>query len=179
MRLVVDTSALAGELLRATGRQRLGDERLDLFLAEQTWNETRIELPRKIGTITPAHKPEPAEADHLVDVAIAAVDASPTELDEAVYAAAETRQEQRCQRDPTGLAGRRLRPLLNAGIWTNDNDFLGGGVPTWTTASPAPATTPRPSSTPYKPHPRSTTVAAAFPNHRFAIRSGRWSHPLS
>ena len=51
MRLVVDTSVLVGELLRATGRQRLGDER------------------------------------------------------------------------------------LKAGIWTNDNDFLGTGVPTWTTAT--------------------------------------------
>ena len=30
MRLVVDTSVLVGELLRATGRQRLGDDRLDL-----------------------------------------------------------------------------------------------------------------------------------------------------
>lgn len=110
MRLVVDTSVLAGELLRATGRQRLGDERLDLFLAEQMWNETRIELPRKIGTITPAHKPEPAEADHLVDVAIAAVDANPTELDEAVYAAAGDEARAKVPTRPDRLAGRRLRP---------------------------------------------------------------------
>lgn len=35
MRLVVDTSVLVGELLRASGRARLGDDRLELFLPEQ------------------------------------------------------------------------------------------------------------------------------------------------
>lgn len=35
MRLLVDTSVLVGELLRTSGRSRLGDERLQLFLPEQ------------------------------------------------------------------------------------------------------------------------------------------------
>ena len=34
MRLVVDTSVLVGELLRARGRRRLRDERLELFLRD-------------------------------------------------------------------------------------------------------------------------------------------------
>ena len=49
MRLVVDTSVLVGELLRAGGRARLGDERLELFLPEHMWGETRVELPRRIA----------------------------------------------------------------------------------------------------------------------------------
>ncbi len=135
MRLVVDTSVLVGELLRATGRQRLGDERLDLFLAEQMWNETKIELPRRIGTFARARSLEPAVADHLVELAIAAVDANLTVLDEAIYAAAEDEARARCQRDPTDWPAVACALLLNAGIWTNDNDFLGTGVPTWTTAT--------------------------------------------
>ena len=81
---------LVGELLRATGRQRLGDARLDLFLAEQMWNETKVEIPRRIGAFARARDLAPAVACAL---------------------------------------------LLNADIWTNDNDFLGTGVPTWTTAT--------------------------------------------
>jgi hypothetical protein len=42
MRLVVDTSVLVGELLRRTGRGRLGDERLELFLPEQMSAEAQV-----------------------------------------------------------------------------------------------------------------------------------------
>jgi predicted nucleic acid-binding protein len=135
MRLVLDTSVVVGELLRATGRQRLGDERLDLFLAEQKWNETQVEIPRRIGACARARGLEPAVADRLVELAIAAVDANLTVLDEAVYAAAEDEARARCPRDPTDWTAVACALLLNAGIWTNDNDFLGTGVPTWTTAT--------------------------------------------
>lgn len=40
MRMVVDTSVLVGELLRITGRERLEDERLELFLPEQMWRDS-------------------------------------------------------------------------------------------------------------------------------------------
>lgn len=133
MRLVVDTSVLVGELLRATGRQRLGDARLDLFLAEQMWNETKVEIPRRIGAFARARDLAPAVADHLIELAVAAVDANLTVLDEAAYAAAEVDARARCQRDPTDWPAVAYALLLNAGIWTNDNDFLGTGVPTWTT----------------------------------------------
>ncbi len=135
MRLVVDTSVLVGELLRAAGRRRLGDERLDLFLAERMWDETRIELPRRTGRFAHAHKLEPTVADHLVDMAVAAVEANLTVLDEAVYAAAEDEARARCSRDPADWPAVACALLLNAGIWTNDNDVLGTGVPTWTTAT--------------------------------------------
>jgi hypothetical protein len=135
MRLVADTSVLVGELLRASGRQRLGDERLDLFLAEQMWNDTEVEIPRRVGTFARARGLTPAVADHLVETAIAAVDSNLSVLDEAVYAAAEDEAKARCQRDPTDWPAVACALLLNAGIWTNDNDFLGTGVPTWTTAT--------------------------------------------
>lgn len=135
MRLVVDTRVLVAELLRATGRQRLGDERLDLFLAEQMWNETTVEIPRRIRAFARGRELEPAIVDRLVDMAIAAVDANLTVLDEAVYTAAEDEARARCQRDPADWPVVACALLLNAGIWTNDNDFLGTGVPTWTTAT--------------------------------------------
>ena len=135
MRLVLDTSVLVGELLRATGRQRLGDDRLDLFLAEHMWNETTVEIPRRIRAFTRGRELEPAIVDRLIDMAIAAVDANLTVLDEAVYAAAEDEARARCQRDPADWPAVACALLLNAGIWTNDNDFLGTGVPTWTTAT--------------------------------------------
>lgn len=135
MRLVVDTSVLVGELLRASGRRRLGDDRLDLFLPERMWNETEVELPRRVAAFARSRGLELAVADHLVEAAIAAIDENLTVVDEAVYAAAEHEARERRERDPTDWPVVACALLLNAGIWTNDNDYLGAGVPTWTTAT--------------------------------------------
>lgn len=54
MRLVVDTNVLVGELLRVAGRTRLGDKRIELFLPEQMWGESQVELPRRIAAVHPS-----------------------------------------------------------------------------------------------------------------------------
>ena len=76
MRLVVDTSVLVGELLRAAGRIRLGDERLELFLPEQMWGETQVELPRRITAFVRRRGLEPSLGDELATACLAAVDAN-------------------------------------------------------------------------------------------------------
>ena len=133
MRLVVDTSVLVGELLRASGRARLGDDRLELFLPEQMWAETLRELPRRIGAFARRRHLEDEVAEQLVRLCGEAVEANVVILDEAVYAALEDEALARCQRDPTDWPVVASALALSAGVWTNDNDFLGTGVPTWTT----------------------------------------------
>ena len=134
MRLVVDTSVLVGELLRAAGRARLGDDRLELFLAEAMWNELEVEFPRRVAAFARRHRLDDALADDLVAAAFAAVEANLVVVDRAIYAAAEHEARARSLRDPNdGPAV--AAALVSAGIWTYDNDFLGTGVPTWTTES--------------------------------------------
>lgn len=133
MRLVVDTSVLVGELLRASGRARLGDDRLDLFVPEQMWAETQLELPRRIAAFARRRHLEAGVAQELVSLCVEAVEANVAVLDEAIYAAVEDEARARCQRDPTDWPVVASALALSAGIWTNDNDFLGTGVPTWTT----------------------------------------------
>jgi predicted nucleic acid-binding protein len=133
MRLVVDTSVLVGELLRASGRARLGDDRLDLFVPEQMWAETQLELPRRIAAFARRRHLEAGVAQELVSLCVEAVKANVAVLDEAIYAAVEDEACARCQRDPTDWPVVASALALSAGIWTNDNDFLGTGVPTWTT----------------------------------------------
>jgi len=133
MRLVVDTSVLVGELLRASGRARLGDDRLELFLPEQMWAETRLELPRRISALARRRHLDVAVADELASLCIEAVESNVVILDEAIYAAVEDEALSRCQRDPTDWPVVASALTLSAGIWTNDNDYLGTGVPTWTT----------------------------------------------
>jgi len=133
MRLVVDTSVLVGELLRARGRARLGDDRLELFLPERMWSETQVELPRRIEAFVRRRSLDPDVGRQLIRLCLEAVDANVAVLDEAIYSALEDEARSRCRRDPRDWPAVASALALSAGVWTNDNDFLGTGVATWTT----------------------------------------------
>lgn len=135
MRLVVDTSVLVGELLRASGRDRLGDHRLELFLPERMWSEAKVEIPRRIGLFARRRGLDPALRDQLNASCLAAVEANITIIDEAIYGAIEDEARARSRRDPNDWPAVAAALALACGVWTNDNDFLGTGVPTWTTES--------------------------------------------
>lgn len=132
MRLVVDTSVLVGELLRSAGRTRLGDERLELFLPEQMWGETQVELPRRITAFVRRRGLEPSLGDELAAACLSAVEANIVILDEGIYAALEEEARERSPRNLSDWPVVASALALSAGIWTHDNDFLGTGVATWT-----------------------------------------------
>lgn len=133
MRLVVDTSVLVGELLRGSGRERLGDDRLELSLPEQVWDEARVTLPRRIAAFIRRWQLAPAVGEGLSHLCLDAVEANVVVLDEAIYSALEGEARARSLRDPADWPVVATALALSADIWTNDNDFLGTGVGTWTT----------------------------------------------
>jgi predicted nucleic acid-binding protein len=133
MRLVLDTSVLVGELLRAKGRERLGDDRLELFLPEQMWMEARVELPRRVDRFVRRRDLDPGLGRQLVAVCLEAIEANVVILDDAISRALEAEARSRSIRDPNDWPVVACALALAAGVWTNDNDFLGTGLPTWTT----------------------------------------------
>lgn len=133
MRLVVDASVLVGELLRESGRERLGDDRLDLFLPEQIWREVQHELPRRVTAFAGRRGIEAAQADELTQLCLAAVAANVGVIEEPVYAPLEVEARARTPRDPNDWPLVASALALAAGVWTLDNDLLGAGVATWTT----------------------------------------------
>lgn len=135
MRLVVDTSVLVGELLRARGRERLGDDRLELYLPEATWAEVRHELPRRVMAVARRHSLGESRRDELVQLCLAAVEANVVLIDHAVLAPLEDEARSRVLRDPNDWPLVAGALALAADIWTLDNDLLGTGVATWTTQS--------------------------------------------
>lgn len=135
MRLVVDTSVLVGELLRASCRKRLGDERLDLVMPEQMSSETHVELPRRI-TFFVKRRGLPREVGgELAALCLQAVHDNVAVLEESIYSALEDEAVARCERDRRDWPVVACAIALSAGVWTNDNGFLGTGVPTWTTGT--------------------------------------------
>ncbi len=133
MRLVVDTSVLIGELLRKAGRERLSHPQLDLFLPEQMWNETQWELPQRIAQFGRHNGLAIPMQNELASICLAAVTCNVEVLPLAVYAAQETEARARSLRDPNDWPAVAAALSLDCAIWTNDNDFLGTGLPTWTT----------------------------------------------
>ena len=69
-----------------------------------------------------------ATALGLIDIHVAYVPA-------AFYADLEEEARRRIPRDPRDWPTVALALALGAGIWTEDGDFLGCGLPTWTTAT--------------------------------------------
>lgn len=135
MRLVVDTSVLVGELLRAAGRARLGDDRLELFLPERMRSEVGAELPRRIAASSRHRKLPLPVGEELTSLCLSAIADNVGVLEESIYSALEDEARARSQRGPQDWPVVATALALSAGIWTNDNDFVGCGVATWTTVT--------------------------------------------
>lgn len=134
MRLVVDTNVLVGDLLRAAGRRRLADDRIELFLPAQMW-EAQLEPPRRLRAFAPRHELSQDAESVLLQSLLEAIEANVAIVDEAVYAAAEDEARARSLRDPDDWALVACALVLDAAVWTHDGDLLGTGVATWTTAT--------------------------------------------
>jgi predicted nucleic acid-binding protein len=133
MRLVVDASVLVGELLRRAGRERLGDERLELFLPEHTWDEVRHEVPKRAQRLGERRGLDDGIVRQLVAACLEAVIANVTIVAVPIYAPMEQEARWRSARDERDWPSVALALVLDAAVWTEDADFLGTGVPTWTT----------------------------------------------
>jgi len=135
MRLVVDTNVLVGDLLRAAGRKRVSDERLDLFLPEQMWAEAQVELPRRVTAFARRRKLSTDTSSELLDSLLDAIRTNVAIVDEAVCAAYEDEARARAVRDTDDWPLVACALALDAAIWTHDGDLLGTGVATWTTTT--------------------------------------------
>lgn len=129
MDLVVDASALVGELLRRRGRQILAHPELSLYIAPPQWDEALHELDRRVRHVADrlgkAAEELLTEAQALAEVAVVVVP-------EEVYSTLEEEARRRIE-DPDDWPTVALALALDAGVWTSDLDFFGSGVATWKT----------------------------------------------
>jgi len=134
MRLVVDACVLVSELLRR-GRARLADERLELFLAEHTLSEIRHEVPKRVDGFMRHRGLGPDAGRTLVDRCFEAVEAAVTVVPEVAYQPLEQEARWRIARDPRDWPIVAAALTVDAAVWTEDGDFLGSGVATWSTGT--------------------------------------------
>lgn len=138
MLLVVDANVLVSELLRVRGRALVGSAALDLRVSERALDEALHEMSRRAAKIVEQGRTDRASATAMLRDARGALGRHVTEIPREVYAGQEEQAAYRVPRDPDDAPTVALSLALGGdegrcGIWTNDGDFLGCGVPTWTT----------------------------------------------
>jgi len=136
--LVVDANVLVGELLRVRGRELFERGVLQLHISEEALNEALHEMSRRTKRIVEQGRVSRQAADTVLDEAGGIVERRISPVPSEVYAGFEERAVYRLRRDPNDVPTVALALALGGdegrcGIWTNDGDFLGCGLPTWTT----------------------------------------------
>lgn len=135
---MVDANVLVSELLRVRGRGLIGDSALDLRISEETLDEALHEMAKRATRIVEQGKLTQNAADTMLEDARNLVGRRIVPIPREVYAGFEDRASYRIPRDPDDVPTVALALALGGdegrcGIWTSDQDFLGCGIPTWTT----------------------------------------------
>ena len=134
----MDANILVSELLRTRGRRLVEDPRLRLRVSAKAWEEARHELPKRAGRMVDQGRLSREQAGALLADGLRIAEARAVEVPPEAFAAFEEEAAYRIPRDPDDAPTVALALALGGvegrcGIWTNDGDFLGCGIPTWTT----------------------------------------------
>jgi predicted nucleic acid-binding protein len=132
MNLVADASALVGELLRVRGRALLRHPDIDWFTTMEVASEVHHEVHKRLRFMV--------ARGQLADDRFAIVEQEALELFTSsvslvvpdVYAPARLVAQERIH-DPQDWSAVALAIVMEAGIWTEDRDFFGIGLPVWNT----------------------------------------------
>ena len=135
MKLTVDANILVAELTRKRGRELVAHPRLELYVAEKAWSEAQHELARRFKAIAEQTGQPTAAGVLMWEEAIAFTESLVEVVPAVLYNSREAEALRRVPRDPDDWPTVALALVLNADIWTQDGDFLGCGVATWTSAT--------------------------------------------
>jgi predicted nucleic acid-binding protein len=134
MQLVIDANVLVAELIRARGRWVLNHPALTFYMAQSAWDEAQHEVVKRLATLARRGTLTEPGLTEIVSSTQAAIQSRVNVLPEPLYHAWEEAARARIPRDPTDWPTVAVALATGADIWTEDNDFFGCGVATWTTA---------------------------------------------
>jgi predicted nucleic acid-binding protein len=133
VRLVADASSVVAESLRGRGEWIIGHSDLTLYVAAPTWSEIQHEVGRRIDALVQHGRLTSARREEVLNDRLALLTQSVIVVTVVEYGEHEAAARDRIPRDPNDWPTVALALSLGCGIWTNDQDFFGCGVPVWTT----------------------------------------------
>jgi predicted nucleic acid-binding protein len=131
--LVVDANVLVAELLRVRGLELLTNDSLSLFTTSQVVSETNHELRRRLDLLLRRGRVLPEEAAIILADAERLITTTLSVASQADYLDYLVGAARRMLRDRDDVPSMALALALDCGVWTNDQDFFGCGVPVWST----------------------------------------------
>jgi predicted nucleic acid-binding protein len=133
MRLIVDTNILIGEFIRERGRRLIGMASLELLITEVAWSEFEHELPQRLTRLEAQGRLTSEGRARLRRAILGLATARLTVVPRIAYAYLAAEARARIPRDPDDWPTVAAALATRGAIWTADCDFLGCGLPTWTT----------------------------------------------
>ena len=133
MRIVVDANILVAEVLRERGQAVMSSPRLELYVTEQAWAETDYEVRKRAAIIERQGRISPGTGEALVTAAVTVIATHVRQIPATAYDVHEAEARRRIPRDSDDWPTIAAALALDAAVWTRDIDFLGCGLPTWTT----------------------------------------------
>jgi predicted nucleic acid-binding protein len=131
VKLVIDASTLVADGLRFRGRQRWAHLAPKLYLAEHAYDEARHELSKRFLILKTRNRLSKARSEELWRDILSCLEL-PFIVLGAGYQPFESVAKERL-RDANDWPTLALALTLECGIWTQDYDFFGTGVATWST----------------------------------------------
>jgi predicted nucleic acid-binding protein len=132
MRLAVDASVLVAELFRRQGRQRLANARLELLIAEATFQEVERELKRRGEAFARQHKLSQNQLQSLLMIALATAKSALQIISDRWLEPFKRDAIWRVPQDAADWPTVALALATGADIWSEDRDYFGCGLATWT-----------------------------------------------
>lgn len=97
------------------------------------WSETQHELTRRITILVERNQLSAPTAQELLQTSFELAASNLILFEKTSYQHLEPKAKRRIARDPNDWQSVALALALTTGIWTNDKDFFGCGVATWST----------------------------------------------
>lgn len=137
MRLVVDTSVFMGEVLRSKTKDLMRDRTITLVACQAASERARHEIPKRFAYMVDHRNMSRETANELLEETNKVL-RKVRMVPEAWYQDRLEEARERVPRNPDNAPIVALALAIGgdyerAGIWTMNADFLGCGVPVWTT----------------------------------------------
>jgi predicted nucleic acid-binding protein len=133
VKLAADASSVVAESLRVRGEWLIAHSDLTLYITEPTWSEVVHEVGRRLDAMVRNGRLLPTELETVRADRLSLLSRHLTVVTEADYREYEAAARDRIPRDPNDWPTVALALSLGIGVWTNDYDFFGCGVPVWST----------------------------------------------
>lgn len=132
MDLIADTSAIIAELLRDRGALLLHHPDIRWLATEEIESEVHHEVARRVAIVATRRAYSPAGTTALISRTLRLFDTSVQIIPARIYSPLRPEAQARLA-DPDDWSAVALAVASNAGIWTEDRDFFGIGLPVWKT----------------------------------------------